>query len=194
VKWERRYPYTLPRDSERCLTFRQAWKAKCPELLNSTATFQGSSLWDSLPHTKHPINDLSHEVHDFFTPQPIRNPAVFLLRVVLHDWPDDFARKILLQLREAADSETKLLIGDFILPLACPDNVGEDSCLEDIDGAASAMPPIPLLPNLGKASANVFWMDLTVYFPTSSMFALINVGFYRCKSCSTLKNVLYESP
>lgn len=57
MKWERRYPHTLPRDSECCLTFRQAWKAKCPELLNSTATFQGSSLWDSLPHTKHPINE-----------------------------------------------------------------------------------------------------------------------------------------
>lgn len=114
--------------------------------------------------------------------------------MVLHDWPDDFARKILLQLREAADSETKLLIGDFILPLACPDNVGKDSSLEDIDGAASTMPPAPLLPNLGKASANVFWMDLTVHSPTFLDVRLIDVGFYRCKSCSTLKNVLYESP
>jgi len=83
--------------------------------------------------------------------------------VVLHDWPDDFARKILLQLREAANSETKLLIGDFVLPLACPDDMVSDGCLEGIDGAASAVPPAPLLPNLGKASANVFWMDLTVY-------------------------------
>ncbi|KIM43500.1 hypothetical protein M413DRAFT_18022 [Hebeloma cylindrosporum] len=124
-----------------CEMGEKAWKAKCPELLNSTATFQ---------------------VHDFFSPQPVRNAAVFLLRVVLHDWPDDFACKVLLQLREAASSETKLLIGDFILPLACPDNVGEDSCLEGIDGAATTMPPAPLLPNLGKASANVFWMDLTM--------------------------------
>jgi hypothetical protein len=117
--------------------------------------------------------------------------------VVLHDWPDDFARKILLQLREAAGNETRLLIGDFILPLACPDNVCEDSALEDIDidGAASTMPPAPLLPNLGRASANVFWMDLTVHSLTFLVVVLpINVGFYRCKSCSTLKNVLYESP
>jgi len=91
--------------------------------------------------------------------------------VVLHDWPDDFARKILLQLREAADSETKLLIGDFILPLACRDNISEDDWLEDIDGAANTMPPAPLLPNLGKASANVFWMDLTVYSSSSSTFS-----------------------
>jgi hypothetical protein len=96
-----------------------------------------------------------------------------LLRVVLHDWRDDFARKIPLTLREAADSEIKSLIRDFILPLACPDNVGEDSCLEDIDEAASTMPPVPLLPNLGKASANVFRMDLTVHSPTFLDFRLI---------------------
>ena len=43
----------------------------------------------------------------------------FFLRVVLYDWPDDLARRILLNLREAAAPETKLLITDFVLPLAC---------------------------------------------------------------------------
>jgi hypothetical protein len=42
------------------------------------------------------------QAHDFFTPQPILDASIFLLRVVLHDWPDSFARKILLRLREAA--------------------------------------------------------------------------------------------
>lgn len=97
--------------------------------------------------------------HDFFTPQPVRNASVFLLRVVLHDWPDAFAQKILLRLREAATPSSRLLIADFILPLACPDNmVG----LEDVEGAESLLAPSPLLPNLGKASANVYWMDMTV--------------------------------
>lgn len=101
-------------------------------------------------------------VHDFFAHQPVRNAAVFILRVILHDWPDDFARRILLQLREAATPGTKLLIADFVLPLACPDDMGSSGGLEDVVGAESILAPVPLLPNLGKASANVYWMDLTV--------------------------------
>ncbi|KDR70150.1 hypothetical protein GALMADRAFT_76264 [Galerina marginata CBS 339.88] len=119
----------------------KAWKAKCPDLLEFTARFQ---------------------VHDFFTPQPVRNAAVFLLRVVLHDWPNDFARQILLRLREAAMPETKLIIADFVLPLACPDDTGSTSGLEGVEGAESTLAPAPLLPNMGKASANVYWMDLTM--------------------------------
>lgn len=101
------------------------------------------------------------KVHDFFTPQPVKQAAVFLLRVVLHDWPDDFARRILLHLREAATPATKLLLGDFILPLACPDETGDIS-LEGIEGIESALASPPLLSNLGKASANAYWMDMTV--------------------------------
>lgn len=120
----------------------KAWKAKCPEFLdNGTTLFQ---------------------VHDFFAPQPVKQAAVFLLRVVLHDWPDDFARRILLHLREAAMPHTKLLLGDFILPLACPDEVGGDELLENIQGAETMLAPPPLLPNLGKASANAYWMDMTM--------------------------------
>ncbi|KAF6752864.1 hypothetical protein DFP72DRAFT_442350 [Ephemerocybe angulata] len=124
----------------------KAWKDKCPALLESgTARFQ---------------------VHDFFTPQPIRDAAVFLLRVVMHDWPDDHARKILLHLREAATSQTKLLLADFVLPLACADDFSSDSAnglgLEEVEGAQRVLAPAPLLPNLGKASANVYWMDLTM--------------------------------
>jgi len=108
-----------------------------------------------------------HPVHDFFAPQPVKQAAIFLLRVVLHDWPDDFACRILLHLREAAMPHTKLLLGDFILPLACPDEVGGNELLEDIQGTEAMLAPPPLLPNLGKASANAYWMDMTVrYQPT----------------------------
>ncbi|KAF9043854.1 S-adenosyl-L-methionine-dependent methyltransferase, partial [Hymenopellis radicata] len=123
----------------------KGWREKCPELLESgVAEFQ---------------------VHDFFTPQPIKNAAVYFLRVILHDWPDDFARKILFLLREASGPQTKLVLADFILPLACTDDLSateDEHSLSDIIGAEKALAPAPLLPNLGKASAHAYWMDLTM--------------------------------
>ena len=108
-------------------------------------------------------------VHDFFTTQPIKNAAVFFLRVILHDWPNSRARIILLKLREAATEQTKLVLADFVLPLACADNIGPgtagdgDAEVSDgVVGAESILAPAPLLANLGKASANAYWMDLTV--------------------------------
>jgi len=112
-------------------------------------------------------------VHDFFKPQPTYDgdikPSVFLLRVVCHDWPDALARRILLQLRRAANEGTAdkkptyLVIGDHLLPYACtsskvpePRAAPEDNT-EGLPGARW-----PLLTNLGAASANVYWMDMTV--------------------------------
>ncbi|TFK98276.1 O-methyltransferase, partial [Pterulicium gracile] len=100
--------------------------------------------------------------HDFFTPQPehLKGPAVYLLRVVLHDWADPLCRKILLRLRQAVipgkEDETKLVIAEFVLPLACNTDDGV------VDGAVKSLAPPPLLANLGKANASAYWMDLTM--------------------------------
>ncbi|KIY50250.1 S-adenosyl-L-methionine-dependent methyltransferase, partial [Fistulina hepatica ATCC 64428] len=101
--------------------------------------------------------DLLHRV-------PLRKVAVFILRVVLHDWPDSLAQKILLRLREVATSDTKLILGDFMLSFACAD-VGDD----DTQGFQRATPQAPLLANLGKASANAYWMDLTMQVVFNSL-------------------------
>jgi hypothetical protein len=96
--------------------------------------------------------------------------------VVLHDWPDAFAQGILLRLREAAAPHTRLVLADFVLPLACVDDFGvgeggagtgtETDNLKEkepqVEGAEKMLAPAPLLANLGKASANAYWMDLTV--------------------------------
>lgn len=124
----------------------KAWRAKHPELLDSgTAYFQ---------------------VHDFFAPQPVKNAAVFILRVVLHDWADAQARIILERLREAATADTKLLLGDFVLPLACADKFeeGEEGfhILRGIEGVDKTLAHPPLLANLGKASSHGYWMDMTM--------------------------------
>ncbi|TFK70271.1 S-adenosyl-L-methionine-dependent methyltransferase, partial [Pluteus cervinus] len=144
-----------------CEMGEKAWREQCPSLLDSGAVkFQGKCKERPIaPSYKLPV-------HDFFTAQPIRNAAVFFLRVILHDWPDSFAQRILLRLREAAKSDTKLVIADFVLPLACADDMGlADGTAEGetrIEGAESRLAPAPLLANLGKSSAIAYWMDLTM--------------------------------
>ncbi|KDQ55518.1 hypothetical protein JAAARDRAFT_208779 [Jaapia argillacea MUCL 33604] len=159
---------------------RTAWTERCPKLLEKGI--------------------VAFQEHDFFTPQPPtptgEPPAVFLLRVVTHDWPDAFARRILLQLRRAAAPATKLVIAEHVLPLACEEagdvdvhrfrgggnGSDEDQCTLEGDYGAyggrfeggsqddallaetqmSCKWRPPLLPNLGKASANGYWMDMTM--------------------------------
>ncbi|EGN94261.1 hypothetical protein SERLA73DRAFT_15737, partial [Serpula lacrymans var. lacrymans S7.3] len=115
------------------------WKAQCPEMLDS--------------------GRVVFQEHDFFAPQPIKDADVFLLRAVLHDWPDRYAKRILRRLREAAELGTRLIIADHVLPLAFWDL---PSVLANVEGAERTLAPAPLLPNLGKASANAYWMDLTM--------------------------------
>jgi hypothetical protein len=180
--------------------------------------FQGtSSLIHPIyfPPTRIFTHSCTHLVHDFFKPQPITSAAVFLLRVVLHDWPDAYAQRILLRLREAAAPGTRLVLADFVLPLACVDDFGmregkgasgegggtvgggadgngidggggnmrEGGAGEGtlVEGAEKMLAPAPLLANLGKASANVYWMDLTVRSFHSCPSLLEADGMCRCK-------------
>ncbi|KAJ8597167.1 S-adenosyl-L-methionine-dependent methyltransferase, partial [Rhizopogon salebrosus TDB-379] len=107
-----------------------AWRVQCPEMLESRqVVFQDLNSY----------------------------PAVYILRVVLHDWPDARARHVLLNLRLASSLETRLIIAEHVLPLAC---WTLDSVLSHVEGADSTLAPAPLLPNLGKASANPYWMDI----------------------------------
>jgi len=90
--------------------------------------------------------------------------------MVLHDWPEDFAHQILLQLRRAAGPDTKLVIAEHVLPYAIPcarpDQVELNIDFGDIEGAHDALKVAgarwPLLANLGTANANAYWLDLTV--------------------------------
>ncbi|EJF57429.1 S-adenosyl-L-methionine-dependent methyltransferase [Dichomitus squalens LYAD-421 SS1] len=112
---------------------------------------------------------MSWRPRDFFQPWPaltlpalgpIAAPSVFLLRLVLHDWRDEDCRKILSQLRGAAGPETKLLIGDMLLPNACADQ----AAYEGADGSAVTFPFVtkesPLLPNLGVANIHGYLIDI----------------------------------
>lgn len=56
--------------------------------------------------------------HDFFTEQPVKGAEAYLIRFVLHDWPDKYVRQILKSLVPALKNGTKVIVSDFVLPPA----------------------------------------------------------------------------
>lgn len=54
--------------------------------------------------------------HNFFEENPVSGPAIFLLRLILHDWPDGDAIEILRQLVPKMSSKTRLIINDAVMP------------------------------------------------------------------------------
>ena len=97
--------------------------------------------------------------HDFFQPQPVKDATVFLLKAIIHDWSDEYASKILNQLREAATTSTKLIVMDRIIPYACRMTGNND---ENIPGYAYEPTPEPLPANKGAGEPTAYGADLNV--------------------------------
>ena len=96
------------------------------------------SLAEAFPHLKFVVQDMpanaengrkmlgdsplaariTFQGHDFTTPQPVRDAEVYLLRMILHDWPDDQSAKIVRNLVDAMKDRpsARLLIMDTVLP------------------------------------------------------------------------------
>lgn len=98
-----------------------------------------------MPHTRCPAQD-------FFEAQAIKNPAVFVMRFIVHNWADDPIIKILKHLRAAAKPDTRLVIFDTLMPHVCA-----------VPGGLPP-PPSPLLGNLGAGmGALLTLLDIHVW-------------------------------
>ncbi|KAI0326179.1 S-adenosyl-L-methionine-dependent methyltransferase [Cubamyces sp. BRFM 1775] len=112
---------------------------------------------------------VSFQVQDFFEPQPaslevpgvgqVQHPSAYIVTRVMHNWPDAECKKILRNLRAAAGSDTKLILHEVVLPLACTD---ASSAASEIKGAAGMTAPTnsALLPNFGKAAICGYLVDI----------------------------------
>lgn len=66
------------------------------------------------PETLRPIEMMGH---NFMTPQPVLGAKAYLLRNVLHDWPDSHCQQILEMLKHAmTPGYSKILINEIMMP------------------------------------------------------------------------------
>ena len=87
---------------------------------------------------------------------------MYLLREILHNWPDAYAAKILKQTREAAGPNSKLVLVECVVQYACS-GTSEDA---DIPGAIMPPAPSPLLANFGIAKYIIdYYTDFVVSRP-----------------------------
>ncbi|EJD07854.1 S-adenosyl-L-methionine-dependent methyltransferase [Fomitiporia mediterranea MF3/22] len=132
------------------------------------------SVWErQYPEALH-ANRVSFQVQDFFEPQPTNapgvtngSPAVFLLRMIIHDWPDPHCIRILKHLRAAAGRETRLVIVDSVLMGAYRRQVPTSASTSEApfgkDGGekmSTKEAPEPLLANWGVANGLAYRFDL----------------------------------
>lgn len=59
---------------------------------------------------------ITYESHDFFTIEPRKDVEIFLLRMIIHDWPDAESIVILRNIVGSLKPGGKILIMDSVLP------------------------------------------------------------------------------
>ncbi|KAJ7246897.1 O-methyltransferase [Mycena haematopus] len=100
------------------------------------------------------------QAHDFFNSQPVKNADVFMLRYIVHNWPDVRTVEILHRLRDAAQPTTQLVVIEKILAVAASLPASDE---EVIPGAARPSARAPLLPNWGVGKAELYFYDMAVH-------------------------------
>ncbi|OOF91987.1 hypothetical protein ASPCADRAFT_509897 [Aspergillus carbonarius ITEM 5010] len=80
----------------------------------------GRLILQDLPHVISSSSPLPEYIepqgYDFFTPQPVKGARAYMLRTVLHDWPDCQAEMILKRVRDAMDKDSVLLVVERVMP------------------------------------------------------------------------------
>ena len=87
-------------------------------------SFDIQDLWDTIESSRPDLtllppavsSSLTFQHHNFFTPQPLHDVDVFLLRMIVHDWPNPGAQSIIRNLINSMKPGGKLIIMNTALP------------------------------------------------------------------------------
>jgi hypothetical protein len=87
--------------------------AKFPELKFIVQDLEGQGKVLVVPEDLH--GRVTFQAHDFFTDQPVSADA-YILRFILHDWPDNQASEILRRLIPALKPGKRIILIETIMP------------------------------------------------------------------------------
>ena len=76
---------------------------------------------------------VSFQAHDFFTPEPVHGADVYFFKVILHDWSDPYAIKILQQVVPVMKASSRILIMEGVIPPAGAVPVGIARMMSGLD-------------------------------------------------------------
>ena len=89
-------------------------KTNYPNLPGKLVLQDTKEVISQVPETS---TGFERQVHDFFTPQPVKGARAYYLHSVLHDWDDKSCVKILTQLKPALKTGySKVLINELVVP------------------------------------------------------------------------------
>jgi len=78
--------------------------------------FEGQLLAQDADGAKGLRERVKFEVHDIFTPQPVKGASVYFLRNVLHNYTDTDCQRILTEIAVSMTPTSKIIIVDALLP------------------------------------------------------------------------------
>ena len=139
------------------------------------------------------------QAHDFFTPQPVVDADIFLLRHIIHDWPDAKVTEILKRLREVSvPGKTRVVVIDRVVQYACVTDQkkirgAKNITFEGLEKKREV--PAGLLPNLGRAESLDYGLDLVCAFQPHHLVSacILSDEATVCWRCSTGKNARWEA-
>ncbi|KAI0035464.1 S-adenosyl-L-methionine-dependent methyltransferase [Vararia minispora EC-137] len=111
--------------------------------LEKVVKYDAPKYWEAQMPSALTDGRVTFQAIDFFEAQPVKNAAVYFMRAIIHDWPDEKAKQIMKVVRDAAGPNSKLVVFDAIMPYAC-EYTGPFA-----EAVAPIKAPYPLLANLG---------------------------------------------
>ncbi|KAG9218402.1 hypothetical protein CCMSSC00406_0007997 [Pleurotus cornucopiae] len=123
----------------------------------AAVAIQGKEYWEKEYPSALEEQRVDFVGFDFLTEAPVAGGAVYYLRHVLHDWPDDDCVKILKNVRKAVGPKSKLLINEFV-----PQYIVRGGF------ASNTQAPAPLLPNYGAGNKRLYQQDMNMMIQFNS--------------------------